>query len=78
MRLYPVDSTSIAALAYVPERRELWVRFHGRGQLYAYEDVSASEYQALMQAESKGAFINRHIKPRHPYRRFPHRLASHA
>lgn len=69
VRLMPVDSSSIAAMAYVPLRRELIVRFRERDALYAYEGVAESEFRALLAADSKGRYLNRWIKPRHRFRR---------
>ncbi|GAA4350940.1 KTSC domain-containing protein [Angustibacter luteus] len=57
-----VLSSSIAAVGFDAERRELHVRFVG-GATYAYLDVPAEVFQALLQSTSKGAFVNRELKP---------------
>lgn len=69
LQLLPVDSSSIAALGYVPLRRELIVKFRERDVVYAYEGVAEFEFRALLAADSKGRFINLWIKPRHRFRR---------
>lgn len=66
--LVPVESSAVEAVGYAAAERELYVRFVG-GDLYAYADVSEDEYRALLNAESKGTFVNREIKPHHGYRR---------
>lgn len=68
-RLLPVDSSSIAAVGYVPLRRELIVQFRERDAVYAYENVTESEFRALLAAASKGRYLNLWIKPRHRFRR---------
>lgn len=66
--LTPVESTSIEAVGYDPDAEELFVRFVG-GATYAYGDASEGTYHALLDAESKGGFVNREVKPHHRYRR---------
>ncbi len=56
-----VRSSAIRHLAYNPGKRELHVFFRGGGD-YTYFDVPAEEYEALIEAPSKGAFVNRKIK----------------
>lgn len=68
MRFQSLESSSIAAVAYVAERRELIVRFREQWRTYAYEGVSAAEYGALLAAPSKGRFVNQCIKPNHRFR----------
>ncbi len=55
------SSSAIRHLAYNPGRQELHVFFRGGGD-YTYFDVPLGEYEALLQAPSKGAFVNRKIK----------------
>lgn len=64
----PVDSSSIASLAYDAGLQILEVEFRN-GSIYQYEHVQADDYRALMSADSKGAEFNRRIRPRHPHRR---------
>jgi KTSC domain len=68
-RMASVDSSSIELVGYDEDERELYVRFHNRGRTYAYEDVSQTEFDALVAAPSKGRYLNWEIKPFHRYRR---------
>jgi KTSC domain len=64
-----VDSTSVAALGYNPERRELYVRFKSSSRLYIYIGVPPSTFEQLRAADSKGRFVNEVVKPRYPVRK---------
>jgi len=57
-----VSSTSIASLGYEPETRVLEIEFRDSGEVYRYFDVPPSEYQAFLQAPSKGTYLNRIFK----------------
>jgi hypothetical protein len=65
--MQPVESSSIAAIGYSAESRELYVRFRESGETYVYFDVEARVADEFMSAESKGAFFNRRIKDRYAY-----------
>jgi hypothetical protein len=54
-------SSAVRHLAYNSEKQELHVFFRGGGD-YTYFEVPPGEYQALVEAPSKGAFLNRRIK----------------
>ena len=56
-----VVSSAIAQIAYDSERETLQVEFCD-GRVYRYEGVPSLLYQALLQADSKGAYFNRHIR----------------
>ena len=62
----PVASSAISAIAYEPGT--LRVRFRGGGE-YVYERVSRAEFLALLNAQSRGRYLNLHIKPSHQYRK---------
>lgn len=64
-----VESTSLEAVGYDADARELHVRFSSSGKTYVYYAVEEPVYRELMQAESKGAYVNRRIKPRYRYGR---------
>lgn len=57
-------STVIAAVAYSPEAA-LDVEFTS-GAKYRYFAVPERVFRALLIADSKGAFFNRHIRPHYP------------
>ncbi len=62
-----VKSSAIQYVRYDALTRELTVRLPARA--YVYEDVPAEVYEALMRAESKGAFYNAHVRDRFSYKR---------
>ncbi len=64
-----VDSSNIEAIGYDPEALELHVRFLKSGETYVYSDVNQAVFDELMQAESKGSYLNRRIKGNYQYRR---------
>ena len=64
-----VDSSNIEAIGYDPEARELHVRFLKSGDTYVYSDVDQAVFDELMQAESKGSYLNRRIKGNYQYRK---------
>ncbi len=61
------DSTAISDFAYDEEARELLIRYRG-GRAYIYYEVSRDDYLAFRDAESKGKFVNKVIKPKYEYR----------
>ena len=68
MKRKSVESTTIASIGYLPQRRELELEFRDSGDLYLYLDVSAQEYAEFMAAESKGFYLNHVFKPKgHPF-----------
>jgi hypothetical protein len=68
IRMVPFDSSSIAAGGYDGEERILRLRCID-GDTYDYLDVPSSVFQTLLDAPSKGQFVNWHIKPDYAYRR---------
>lgn len=58
-----LESSSLVSITYDPDDELLEVEFRRTGHLYDYFDVPRSVYRALMNADSKGAFLNRMIKP---------------
>ena len=67
--MVPVESTSIELVGYDEDARELYVRFHNRGRTYVYCGVPPDVFAALLEAPSKGRYLNFEIKPYHEYRR---------
>ncbi len=59
-----VVSTNIRSVGYDPESSTLEVEFNS-GSIYQYLDVPESEYEGLMNAASKGRYLNRNIKGRY-------------
>ncbi len=66
-KMIPMRSSSVAAAGYDAERHELHVEFVD-GDRYVYSMVPRSVFEALLDAESVGAFVNSTIKPSYPCR----------
>lgn len=64
----PLSSTHLASVGYDPIQQTLEIEFQS-GSVYRYYSVAPQSYDELMAAASHGAFFNRHIKRRHPYRK---------
>jgi len=74
MLVTAVDSTTLATIAYVAAHQTL---FEFRcGAVYVYSSVPSEVHQALLLADSKGAYFNRHIRGRFPYFRQPNKLLT--
>ncbi|HZR56972.1 MAG TPA: KTSC domain-containing protein [Terriglobales bacterium] len=58
----PVESSVIATMGYDPLAKILDIEFKDDGRVYRYFDVPASEYDAFMEAPSKGTYLNREFK----------------
>jgi hypothetical protein len=61
MRRKQVVSTSLASVGYEAATRILEVEFR-KGRIYQYHDVGADIVAQLMTADSKGRFMNAHIR----------------
>ena len=63
-----MPSSVILTMRYEPAREELVIVFRGRGIAYRYFDVPMEEWEAFLEAESKGTYLNRVFKQKeHPY-----------
>ena len=62
MKSHPVDSSVLLTVGYDGERRLLKVRFRN-GRTYYYVDVPEPAHRELLEAESKGKYLNEVIKP---------------
>ena len=62
-----VDSSNIEAIGYDAATLELHVRFVTSGETYVYHAVEEWRFHELMQAESKGAYLNANIKSNYQY-----------
>lgn len=56
-----VESRLLAGMAYHQDQTILQLEFRD-GAVYQYFKVPRQTYQDLLQAESKGAYFNRHIR----------------
>ena len=67
MKLESVTSSNVAAIGYDADTRKLHVQFTN-GSLYEYDGVGKDIYRQFMDAESKGKYLQKHIKS-HTFRR---------
>ena len=63
-----VASTNVASVGYDEATETLEVEFLN-GSIYQYYNVQLSLYEQMMQAGSKGKFLNIYIKNAYPYSR---------
>ena len=68
MRMFPVESTTLSAVAYDETRGLLQIEFCS-GAVYQYFGVPAAVHQALLDAASKGGYFNQAIRGRFRYHR---------
>jgi len=61
-----VSSSNIGAVGYEAETNTLEVEFLN-GSVYQYAGVSVDEYEAMMNADSKGKYLNANIKGRYSF-----------
>jgi hypothetical protein len=59
-----VKSSTIASIGYAPDERVLELEFRQGGKVYQYFEVPFEEYNAFLQADSKGTYLNEKFKPR--------------
>ena len=68
MERYSVASSNIASIGYDAGTETLDVEFLS-GAIYQYYNVPQNMYDQLIQAGSKGRFLNTYIKNAYPYSR---------
>lgn len=64
--MHPVSSSLIEAVGYDATKRELHVILFGKGR-YVYFEVEKHVFEALLEANSKGAYFNKHIQYSHRF-----------
>ena len=62
-----VTSSNIEAIGYDAASQELHVLFVKTGITYVYYAVEEWRFQELMQADSKGTYLNANIKPNYQF-----------
>jgi hypothetical protein len=67
MKRTSVESSSLAAVGYDGEISTLELQFRN-GHCYQYFAVPQRVFQGLLAAPSKGAYVNKHIKGRFPFK----------
>ena len=68
MERYSVASSNIASIGYDTNTETLEVEFLN-GSVYQYFNVGPNMYDQIMQAGSKGRFLNTYIKNAYPFSR---------
>lgn len=64
----PVGSSNISSIGYEEASQTLEVEFNN-GSIYQYYNVDLGLYEQLIQAPSKGQFLNTYIKNAYPFAR---------
>ena len=62
-----LQSTALKSVSYDEAQRALRATFRDSGRTYVYEDVPQELYDALLFADSLGAFFNAHIRDHFPH-----------
>jgi len=65
--MVPVDSSNVVAIGYDDGSQELYIQYMNGGT-YVYAQVPSVTHQELMNADSKGGYMNREIKPNYDCR----------
>ena len=68
MTWLPLTSKMLASVAYNDQKQILHLRFRKTGDVYRYFEFSPADYQALLEAESKGRFFLAQIRDHFPLR----------
>ncbi|MBU4365854.1 MAG: KTSC domain-containing protein [Verrucomicrobia bacterium] len=66
MAFVPVESSNVAAVAYDDKTHTLYVALK-RGLRYFYQAVPQTVYTELLNAQSKGKYLNKEIIGRYKY-----------
>jgi KTSC domain len=69
MTWLPLTSKMLASVAYDDQKQILHLRFRKSGDVYRYFEFSPADYQAFLDAESKGRFFLPQVRNRFPYER---------
>jgi hypothetical protein len=64
----PLQSKLLASSAYDAEKHTLYLRFRS-GEVYRYFEFSQEQYQAFLDAESRGRYFLSHIRNQFRYDR---------
>ena len=64
-----LESKMLSATAYDDSKRILYLRFRNTGDVYRYFEFPAADYQAFLDAESRGRFFLAQIRDHFPYER---------
>ena len=62
MEMQAVESSLIKKVGYDAETRTLAIQMNNSSDVYLYQDVPPSRFEALLAADSKGAYYVKNIK----------------
>jgi hypothetical protein len=68
MQRVPVQSTDLKSVGYDLTSQILEVEFLSGDHVYHYSGVPHSIYSGLINAPSKGTYLNTYVKGKYPYR----------
>ena len=57
-----LESKMLSAAAYDHAKQIVYLRFRNTGHVYRYFEFPAADYQAFLQAESRGRFFRSYIR----------------
>lgn len=67
LSLIPCNSSNVMAFAHVYKKKWIYILFKSK-TLYRYEDQDYNAFISLLNAESKGKWVNEHlVKPKVKY-----------
>ena len=69
MTWLPLESKMFTSVAYDAAEQILYLRFRKTGDVYRYFGFPVAEYQAFLDAESRGRFFLAHIRGQFPFER---------
>jgi hypothetical protein len=75
MNWLPLESKMFTSVSYDTDKQTLYLRFRS-GEVYRYFDFPVAEYQAFLDAESRGRFFLAHIRGQFLYERMAKHQAA--
>ena len=69
MTWLPLESKMFTSVWYDTDKQVLYLRFRKTGDVYRYFELPVTEYQAFIDAESRGRFFLAHIRDRFGFER---------
>ena len=69
MRWSALESKMLSAVAYDNAQQTLYLRFRNTGEVYRYFEFAVTDYQAFLNAESKGRHFRFRIRDHFRYER---------
>jgi len=67
--MQPVESSQIESMGFNEKTKQIKIRFLKNGAEYIYDDCTAGEFDAVVNADSVGRAFGSYIKNVKPYKR---------